>query len=526
MGTYLNPGNGGFTEILNKKYVDKTGLIALMNQRINTPDKLVCISRPRRFGKSFAAKMLCAYYDCTCDSRMLFEKWEIGQHDDFDNNMNAYNVIYLDMAGIISKVKRTDKTISTTIDYISAALLKDLAVNCPELEHIGDVSDCIREYVAITGRKFVFVIDEWDAIIREAKDDEVVQEAYLDLLREWFKNNNFTPDVVALTYMTGILPIKKDGSQSAISDFKEFTFLSPGEFTKYTGFTEQEVKELCDEYQADYEKMKSWYDGYEFEAEGSIYNPYSVMETLELGEYELHWQKTSVAENLITYINMDKEGLQTDILKLLAGEHTKVNTRGFHNDFEHFNSKDDVLTLLIHLGYLSYNKETRRIRIPNEEVKLEFMDILEHPKHTRLADLIQTSEQLLNDTLAGNEAAVANAISKIRETNYAPQYYNNEQALRYAVKFAYIVCVDRFMKIEELPSGRGIADLVFVPGRDTAYPALVIELKWDQESEDALAQVNDKKYAAVLEGYYGEIVKVGISYNTDSKEHSCRIEKI
>ncbi|MBP3296204.1 MAG: AAA family ATPase, partial [Lachnospiraceae bacterium] len=364
---------------------------------------------------------------------------------------------------------------------------------------------------------------EWDAVIREAKNDNETQKIYLNLLRSWFKNSSFTPRVVAGAYMTGILPIKKDGSQSAISDFKEFTILNPGPFAQYTGFTEEEVRALCQSVEMDFSFMKKWYDGYHFDKVGSVYNPYSVMEAVSTRECESHWQKTSAAESLVSYINMDWEGLQADIVKLMTGEELAVNVRTFMNDFESFHSKDDVITLLIHLGYLAYNKAEKTVHIPNEEVRQEFQDILKNPKRTKLAELVSRSEKLLEDTLAGNEKAVASAIEKIRETNYAPQYYNNEQALRYAVKFAYIVCVDRFMKIEELPGGKGLADIVFVPNRNTAYPAMIIELKWNKTADQAAEQIEDKKYAAVLKGYTGDIVKVGINYDAASKIHDCRI---
>ena len=409
---------------------------------------------------------------------------------------------------------------------ISEVLRKDLVDDAPELSKLSELEDCLYEYVKISKRKFVFIIDEWDALIREAKDDENTQLAYLNLLRGLFKNSNLTPYVVAGAYMTGILPIKKDGSQSAISDFSEYTFLNPGPFSRYTGFTETEVEKLCNEYNMDYDLMKHWYNGYEFDKVGSIYNPYSLMETIKTRDYTSHWQKTSVAESLIPYINMNYEGLQEDIIKLLSNEHIKINARGFKNDFVNFSSKDDVLTLLVHLGYLSYDRNTERVCIPNEEVRIEFTDILKNPKHTKLFRLIDASEKLLSDTLDGNEEAVAKAIEKIRETNYAPQYYNNEQALRYAVKFAYIVCIDRFIRVEELPSGRGLADRVFVPSRDTAYPAIIIELKWEKNGDDALDQIKKKKYEAVLSGYSGNIVKVGISYDSRSKVHDCKIERM
>ncbi|MBP3238338.1 MAG: AAA family ATPase [Lachnospiraceae bacterium] len=526
MGVYLNPGNSGFQRMIKGEYLDKTGLIDIINSRIGSTESLICVSRPRRFGKSFAVDMLCAYYDQSCDSGDLFEGRKISLSASYKIHLNKYNVISIDMAGAISKLKRQTGSIKSIVSFVCDGLLKEIKSICPELSEINDISDCIEKYVEVSGRKFIFIIDEWDAVIREAKDDDVTQQSYLDLLREWFKNRNFTPKVVAAAYMTGILPIKKDGSESAVSDFKEFTIMDPGPFTEYTGFDENDVIDLCEKYNMDFGLMKKWYDGYEFENSAPVYNPYSVMETIRTGNYASHWKKTSAAENLITYINMDEDDLQADILKLLSGENIKVNTRGFNNDVESFNSKDDVLTLLVHLGYLSYNKNTQRVRIPNEEVRLEFLDILEKPKHTKLLQLVRLSEKLLNDTLSGNEKEVADAIEKVRETNYAPQYYNNEQALRYCIKFAYIVCVDRFLRIEELPSGRGLADVVFIPKKDTAYPAIIIELKWDKDEQQALDQIDEKKYASVLNGYAGDIVKVGINYDSEKKIHGCRINRM
>ena len=525
MGIYLNPGNDGFRLIEKGSYIDKTGLIRELNRRIDTTEGLVCVSRPRRFGKSFAAKMLCAYYDHTCDSDELFKDMEISSDPAYKEHLNKYNVIALDIAGLISEQVKRKKSISDMPQIVSEAIRKELIEYCPDIKNQDDLAECFIECVKITGRRFIFIIDEWDAVIREAKNDEDTQKIYLNLLRGWFKNSSFTPRVVAAAYMTGILPIKKDGSQSAISDFKEFTILNPGPFTKYTGFTENEVSELCATSGMDFSLMKQWYDGYEFDKVGAIYNPYSVMETIVTGEYESHWQKTSASESLVSYINMDWDGLQEDIIKLISGEELYVNVRSFMNDFESFHSKDDVITLLVHLGYLSYNKTDKTVRIPNEEIRQEFRDILSNPNRTKLAELVNRSEKLLEDTLAGNEEAVADAIEKVRESNYAPQYYNNEQALRYAVKFAYIVCVDRFIKIEEMPSGRGMADIAFIPGRNTMYPAMVVELKWNKDKDEGMEQIDDNKYASVLEGYSGEVLKVAISYDTDSKVHSCRIKR-
>ncbi len=518
MGIYLNPGNGEFAEIVAGKYIDKTGMIELINGRICTPDKLVCVSRPRRFGKSYAAKMICAYYDYTCDSHELFDGKNISKQSSYEKHINKYNVIALDMAQMIEEASG-----SNIVTYVKSNLTEEIKVQFPNVSIDNSFSKTLVNMVETSGKKVVMIIDEWDAPIRETPQ---FQDDYLKFLRTLFKSSTTTAKIFAAAYMTGILPIKKDKGQSAVSDFKEYTIINPGPFTEYTGFSEDEVRELCEEYSKDFAIMKKWYDGYEFAKYGSVYNPYSVMAAIESDDYSSHWRKTSAAESLITYINMDEDGLQSDVLKLLSGEDIRVNIRNFKNDFMTFTSKDDVLTLLIHLGYLSYDRTTERVKIPNEEVKLEFEDMLANPKHTKLYELIRTSEKILNDTLAGNEDEVAKAIEKVRETNYAPQYYNNEQALRYCIKFAYIVCVDRFLRIEELPSGRGLADVVFIPKHDTAYPAIIIELKWDKDEEQALGQIDEKKYAAALCGYDGDIVKVGINYDSDKKIHGCRIERI
>ncbi len=526
MGTYLNPGNGGFKRIIQSNYVDKTGMIGLINERIDTTESLICISRPRRFGKSYAAQMICAYYDHTCDSHSLFDDKEVGTTDDYGNNLNAYNVIYLDIAGFVSDVRRRDGNIKGIVNEIAEAVRLDLIADCPELKEQNKLSKCMLEYVEITKKKFIFIVDEWDAVIREAKNDSDTQDAYLNLLREWFKNGNFTSKAVAAAYMTGILPIKKDGSESAVSDFDEYSVLDAGEFAPYTGFTEDEVKKLSEKYGMDFFKAKEWYDGYTFGSVHSVYNPYSVMQAMKRKAFKSYWRKTSKAESLKTYVSMNMDSLQEKILRLIAGESIEVYTDDFENDFETFNSSDDVLTLMMHLGYLVYDSETSQARIPNEELRIEFKRLLSRPSNKRLSDLVRNSEKLLQDTINGNEIAVAEAIKKVRETNYAPMYYNNEQSLRYVIKFAYIVCIDYYLKVEELPTGKGIADVVFIPKRDTSLPAMIVELKWNESSESAIGQIKERNYPAIMTGYTGEIVIVGINYDEKTKGHSCKIERI
>lgn len=526
MGMYLNPGNMAFTEVINSEYVDKTGLIDIVNGSINTKNKLTCISRPRRFGKSIAANMLVAYYDHTCDSHEIFEPYRISSSDSYEEHINKYNVIALDITGFISSVKSVQGDVRKIPKMIQDAIKKDLVDEYPELGEVSDYTIALKKYVEYTGCKLIFVIDEWDALIREAKGDKVIQDTYLNLLRGLFKNSNFTPYVVAAAYMTGILPIKKDGSQSAISDFREYSVIKPGKFAEYTGFTEKDVKLICERNNMDFNIMKKWYDGYTIGKEESIYNPYSVMQAVNMQEYCSYWKQTSAADSLQTYINMNYEGLKEDIIRLMTGEAIEVYTDSFQNDFERFNSKDDVLTLMIHLGYLAYDAETKCVRIPNREVYSEFAGLIRYADTNKLAGLIKASEGLLDDTINGCGDSVVKAIEHIRESNYAPTYYNNEQDLRYVIKFAFIVCVDRYMKVEELPSGIGIADVVYIPKRNRPDPAIVVELKWNRSDGAAISQIKEKKYPAVLSDYGGDILLVGINYDEASKKHSCTIERI
>ena len=528
MGTYLNPGNSGFKRIVNDDYIDKTGLIRLLNRTIDTTRNLTCVSRPRRFGKSYAAQMLCAYYDKSCDSRVLFLDYEIAVDDSFMDHLNMYDVIYLDMTNILGK---TDPR--NIIGFIEDSVSSELLTSYPEVAQGNSFDQTLINSVQYTGNKFVMIIDEWDALIREAPE---VEMEYLKFLRMLFKSSGTTARIFAAVYMTGILPIKKDGSESAVSDFEEYSVLDPGDYAGYIGFTEEEVEGLCSLKGRSFDSMKRWYDGYTFGEKHSIYNPYSVMHALSSGKYKSYWKKTSAAEKLMTYIDMDQDGLQDDIARLIAGESISVDTDSFQNDVESFSCKDDVLTLLVHLGYLTYEEVPDSydpddenmmglVHIPNEEVRTEFDKILRKSRHKSLIDLVKRSDRLLKDTLNGNEEAVARAVAEVQDSQYAPTFYNNEQSLRYVIKMAYISCVDQYAKIEEMPTGHGIADVVFVPKRSSNLPAMIVELKWNKSSENALSQMIDRKYSSVFKGYGGDVVLVGISYDEKEKVHTCSIER-
>lgn len=531
MGNYVNPGNIGFRRINNPDYVDKTMLIDLINHRIGTDKCLVCVSRPRRFGKSYAAKMLSAYYDRSCDSHSLFDDKKIAECSSYRTHLNQYNVINLDITSFISAAKREGISLREIPGKIIDTVKKELADIAHDLPMDKSLEECLTLCVDRSdGKQFVFIIDEWDAMIREAKDDPIAQDRYLNLLRSWFKNNNFTPKVVAAAYMTGILPIKKDGSQSAISDFKEFTMIKPREYGGYVGFTEKEVRDKCTEHDMDFDAMKHWYDGYRFKNVGFVYNPNSVMQAIENDDFDSYWTETSAAEGLMEYISQDYNGLTKTIAELIAGIEVQVNTKGFANDLTTFKSKDDVLTLLIHLGYLAYDSEKKTVHIPNEEIRQEFQKSIREVKHDDTLKRLKESNQLFNDTIHANEKAVAAQIEKIHLEETTPLHYNKEDSLRSVIKLAYYTYRDHYVQWEELPAGNGYADVVYLPKYDSDYPILVIELKWNQEVKTAIQQIKDRHYPDSFKGYGRDILLVGITYDKDApagnRKHICKIEKV
>ncbi|MBP1590627.1 MAG: AAA family ATPase [Oscillospiraceae bacterium] len=534
MGTYINPGNASFAEIVEDDYIDKTNLIDLINNRIGTNKKLICISRPRRFGKSFAAKMLASYYDCSCDSHKLFDDKKIASCSTYERYLNKYNVICFDVTSFISSVRRKKKPLSCVTDMIVESLRKELLGMFSYLDKDMSLTDCILRCVEgdedNPGRKFVFIIDEWDAIIRESKDDASVQKQYLDLLREWFKNIAFTPKTVAAAYMTGILPIKKDGSQSAISDFDEYTMIEPEEFGEYVGFTEDEVKKICDDKNADFSLMKSWYDGYSFDEAESVYNPNSVIKAARRNKFASYWIQTSSADALMEYISLDYSGLTKTIAELMAGIEVNVTTTKFKNDLTNFKSKDDVITLLIHLGYLAYDSAKKTARIPNEEIRQEFQDTIRDSEHTATIERLKESDKLFEDTIEGNEEAVAAQIEKIHMEETSPIHYNREDSLRSVIKLAYYTYRDNYVQWEEIPAGNGYADIAYLPKYDSGYPILVIELKWNKDAKTAIDQIKNRQYPESFKGFGRDIILVGITYDKDEKpgqrKHFCRIEKV
>lgn len=530
MGRFVNPGNEGFAGIVSDEYVDKTGLIALVNDAIGTPRKLVCVTRPRRFGKTFAAESLVAYYSCGADSRALFSDLDIGRSPGFELHLNAYNLVRLDMTEF-----RGESDVPAAIRRV---LLPELRAMCPgacdrDAGHAEELLSVLTDVVDATGRRFVFVVDEWDAPLRERRSKRS-KEDWVFFLRTLFKNMTFTAKAVAAAYMTGILPIVRYGTQSALSDFREYTILRPGAYAPYVGFTEDEVEALAPLHHMDMAELRRWYDGYELpfvdktcgrRLSVRAYAPFSVMTACDMGEVGPYWTSSEAFESLRYYVDLDFDGLQQSIVQAIGGANVGVVVSKFANDMHEVANRDDALTLLCHLGYLTYDARTGMARVPNEEVRSELRDALRESRHTEVARIVRESDDLLEATWDLDEDAVAAAIAHAHDVGNAPAFYNNEQALRATVKSAYIAAADHYATVEELPSGRGLADVVYVPRRGDPAPALVVELKWNRKPDSAIAQIRERDYPAVLRDWNGPMLLVGIVYDPKTKEHACRIEE-
>lgn len=520
MGKYLNIGNAGFMAVKKGIYVDKTEMISFINHTLGTKDKLTCVSRPRRFGKSYAAQMLCAYYDKSCDSRELFADLKIAKDKTFGEHLNKYNVLYLDITLFIAGASNIKNVVRDMKDKV----IEEIRDAFPNAKRDDTLFDTLYNAAEFIGEKFIIIIDEWDALFREAKNDNAIQKEYIQLLRGLFKSS-LTDKMIECAYMTGILPIKKYGTQSAMTDFREYTMLAPRSLAEYVGFTEMEVQELCRNYNMDFNETKRWYDGYHFSRIQSVYSPISVIEAIKSEEFGNYWTRTETYESLQVYIDLNEDGLKEAIVQMLGGAHVPIDVGTFQNDMTTIKSKDDVLTLLVHLGYLAYNSGEKCVFIPNEEVRQEFVRAVSTGKHKEVADLIRNSDHLLEQTLNMDEEAVAAAIEEAHEVGTSPLFYNNEQALRSVIRFAYISCVDEFVMIEELASGRGYADIAYIPKRSSAMPILLVELKWNRTSDGAINQIKRNNYPQVFKDYGGDILLVGINYDVKSKKHTCKIEK-
>ena len=526
MALYLNVGNESFQESLNSLiYVDKSPLIEILNKSIKTKNKYFCLSRPRRFGKSVTAQMICSYYAKGQDCSPLFDDLKIASFDDYKKHLNQYDVISINISDEFSRASHNVKSMTDILTKSIVRELKEEYPNCvissPEFLDLT-----LQEVYNYSKVPFVFVIDEWDCIMREKKEDPDSLKQYLEWLKAIFKDKPY----VGLAYMTGILPVKKYGSHSALNMFTEYSMTEPLNLGQYIGFTENEVKDICKQHDVAFNQMQQWYDGYSFKDVPHIYNPNSVVNAATYKKYISYWTKTETFESLQEYIDMNMEGLRDDIVKLIAGEDVIVDVSTFSNDMVTFHSKDDVLTLLIHLGYLAIKGSTNLgviVHIPNEEIKLEFKTCVKNNnRYAGVYDLIKNTDVLLNDIWSLNSEAVAKIFDEAHQDHTSILTYNNENSLANVIAISlFLSTTNTYNVVRELPTGKGYADLVYLPKPGVNKPALLIELKFDKSAQTAITQIKEKNYLQFFKDYKGEVLLVGINYSKGTKTHQCIIER-
>lgn len=515
MGIYLNPNNDQYQELVNSTLmVDKSLLIEKISSRIKTKQKFVCVSRPRRFGKSTDADMLTAYYSIGCDSHEIFDNLKISKTASYKKHLNKHNVIHLNMQEFLSD----SDSVNEMLDMLSNEIIKELEETYVESKLSTNLKKCLKAIYMKYKQPFIFIIDEWDCLFREFKYDKEAQQLYLDYLRNLLKDQSY----VGLAYMTGILPIKKYGTHSALNMFDEISMIEPQEYSAFMGFTEKEVKELCDRYQVDFSKMSEWYNGYHLVDDVSIYFPRSVTSAIRIKRFNSYWSQTETFEALQKYIDLNLDGMKDDIISMIAGDEVKVDTSSFQNDMTTFKSKDDVFTLLIHLGYLGYNSIKSTVYIPNNEVKGTFITSIKNSNWGIVTSLFKNANDLLEATWDMDSEKVAKYIQNSHYETSILQY-NDENALFYTINLAYITAKEHYTIMRELPSGKGFADIAFIPKDDK--PAMIIELKYDKDVDTAISQIKNRNYPKALEHYLDNLLLVVINYDKTTKEHECYIEK-
>lgn len=509
MGYLLNPGADVFRmDRSSEFYVDKSGLFSYLNRVIRTPERFVCVSRPRRFGKSMAANMVGAYYDRSVDASLEFTGLEASRAPEFDTQRNRYDVIRINMQDMLS----ASGDVEGLISYVTKFLVRDIRATYPHVDlfDTGNLASCINDTYIQTGTQFVIVIDEWDCVMREMQNNPVEQERYLDFMRTWLKDRAY----VALCYMTGILPIKKYGSHSALNMFNEISMTSPFELAPYMGFTEEEVAELCRRKKVNLQECLSWYDGYTVKGTRNtsfrVCNPRSVVRAMMTGVFDGYWSETESYIAIQRYIDLDMDGLHGKIVELLAGAHVKVDLSLYTNDMANPQSADDVLVLLIHLGYLTYDRERGEVYIPNREIMGEFASSVRRGEGwNEVLRSIDASEDVLDALVVGNSAAVAAGVERAHEDASSIIAYNDENALAATLRLALFSAIRRWRIVREMPAGSGFADFTLVPlaSAPSGTPGVIIELKYGDSAQHALDQIKQRGYHRALKG----LVATGMS---------------
>ena len=553
MGCFLNPDNdNSFIRLANSKnkylFVDKTDFIEHINERINEDNRFLAVTRPRRFGKTVTAHMLSAYYSKGYVGQNIFDKLEIANKPSFVEHLNKYNVLYIDMNSIKDKYisYKADSSfyiegIDDLVDFLQFIVVHELKQNQEYADQINNAPlvgkksllSALEVVCKYTSEKFIFIMDEWDLICREYRNEPVLLEKFIEVMRGLFKSDGGQA-CFALAYLTGILPIKKYNSQSALNVFKEYNMLTPEPYETYFGFTEDEVAEIVKSPNCtlSHQELKKWYEGYKLNGI-DIYNPNSVVSAVSDGKCKSYWSRTSSNEEVVRLINMDFDGIKNDVMNLIEGARVVFDFSNFQNDMVTINNKNDVFSLLVCLGYLGCSDvggdgNYKQAYVPNNEIKYALMGIIKGQEWFERIENIKRSESLLKAILELDATTVATLIQDVHNSPAVSLLdYNDEESLTYCVMTGLLwSTLGKYITRREEQAGKGRADLVYEPMLNGTTPLILIEFKYDGSAEEAIAQIKKQEYFKRYTRQYRDIIIVGINYSTKTKDHQCLIEKL
>ena len=493
-------------------FVDKSMLIGKLNKLIGTNDCYVCITRPRRFGKTVNASMAGAYYTKGFDSSPMFDSLKISQAEDYKKHQNRYNVIYIDF----SRTPDVCNNYEEYITYIRECLKEDLSQMYPQL--------CGKEYAMLgkmfrdTNDSFIFILDEWDSIFTKKFMTDDDRDSYLGFLRNLLKDQPY----VSLAYMTGVLPVAKYSSGSELNMFREYNAMNDSVFESYFGFGENEVRELCRKNtDVSYEELKWWYDGYCLSDGTSLFNPRSVNMALSDGICRNYWTQTGPMNEVAQCVEHNADEVREDIVRMVAGIPVEVKLNGYSAAERELNTRNEILSAMVVYGFLSYHDG--KLKIPNHELMEKFENVLERSSMGEVSMIVRDSAKMLDATLAGNEKEVAEILEKVHDREIPFLQYNDENSLSCVITLCYLAARDRYRVEREAKSGKGFCDYLFLPYRKDD-PAIILELKAGGTCGEALAQIKEKQYIKSAEKCR-EVLSAGISYNK-KKMHECKIERV
>lgn len=535
MGNYLNsliPFKAYSKEYNSPYFIDKSAILEDLTGRIQTSTNYVCITRPRRFGKSVMANMIAAYFSREGNPREIFDNLKIAETDKYKDQCGQYDVISISF----NELPRRCKTFEQYIDRIENRMIRDLMNAYPDAEISEDdaVWDALTAVFNVyDSKQFIFVFDEWDFIFHRDFITEKNKKEYIDFLSNLLKDKMY----VALAYMTGILPIAKYSSGSELNMFAEYTMASEEMYSDSFGFTELEVDDLYARYLQSQstplvtrEGLRAWYDGYHTKSGERVYNPRSVVFSLTNNNLGNYWTSSGPYDEIYYYVNHNVAAVRDDLAQMVAGVPVPARVQEYAAVSMNLTTKDEIFSAMVVYGFLSY--ENGCVSIPNKELMDKFSEMLmKEPSLGYIHQLAAESSRMLKATLDCDADKVAEIMKFAHDTESPLLEYNSESELTVLVTLVYLAARDFYRIEREDKAGIGYVDFIFYPETDHKADCIILELKVDHTADEALQQIKDREYALKFEGklgkpsrYTGRVLGVGIAYNRSKKEHTCKIE--